>query len=263
MTVTSPRSIHLDQTRVALVVLLGVAQAAVVVAGAFGSLGTRVGDVAQAHPTPLLPAWWASLIWIPIGLGFLAYAGYQCFPRQRHRHLHRRTGWWLAAAALCTLLWTLSWTTGRLLLAELLLVGVLVSTAVVFGRLSREPATSTAERAAFRVPVSVYAGWASTAMVVGTATTGAWIGLPGATAIASVAAVIVLIAFATIVAWVILNGTAVVGYVAAVAWAIAAIVANEPPAAVSGAAVLVLVVVFVSTVRRLATSADRVRAAFG
>ena len=59
------------------------------------------------------------------------------------------------------------------------------------------------------------------------------------------------------------EGRGVGKYVAAVAWAIAAIVANEPPAAVSGAAVLVLVVVFVSTVRRLATSADRVRAAFG
>ena len=82
MTVTSPRSIRLDQARIAVVVVLGIAQAVV---GANEELGRRIGEVAYAHPTPLLAAPWAFGIWIPIYLGFLAYAGYQCFPRQRHR----------------------------------------------------------------------------------------------------------------------------------------------------------------------------------
>ncbi|MGI5131690.1 hypothetical protein ACQEVB_33145 [Pseudonocardia sp. CA-107938] len=263
MTVTSPRSIRLDQARIALVVVLGIAQVAVGAAGANGGLGTRIGEVALAHPTPLLAASWAFDIWIPIYVGFLAYAGYQCFPRQRHRDLHRRTGWWLAFSAVCNLGWTWAWTAGLVPLAELMLIGLLVSLALVFGRLSREPATSTPERFAFRAPVAVYTGWVSIAIVMGTAATGVWIGLPGATAIASVAAVIVLVAVATVVSWAILNGTAVVGYAAAVVWALVAIVLNGPPMSVAVAVVVVVAGVLAAAVRRLASSADRTRAAFG
>lgn len=263
MTVTSPRSIRLDQARIAIVVVLGIAQTAVGAAGANGELGQRIGEVAFAYPTPILAAPWAFTIWIPIYLGFLAYAGYQCFPRQRHRELHRRTGWWLALSAVCNLLWILTWTSGLLLLAELLLITLLTSLAVVFGRLSREPATSTPERFAFRAPVAVYTGWVSIAVIMGTAATGVWVGLPGATAIASVAAVIVLAAVAAIVGWVILNGTAVVGYAAAVMWALVAVVLNGPPMSVSVAVVIVLIGVLGAAVRRLTSSADRTRAAFG
>jgi uncharacterized membrane protein len=90
-----------------------------------------------------------------------------------------------------------------------------------------------------------------------------WVGLPGSTAIASVAAVIVLAAVAAIVCWAILNGTAVVGYAGAVAWALVAIVLNEPPMSVSVAVVIVLIGILAAAVRRLASSADRTRAAFG
>lgn len=263
MTVTSPRSMRLDQARIALVTVLGVAQIAVAASGANGGLGAPVGDVARAHSTPLLAASWAFTAWIPIYLGFLAYAGYQCFPRQRHRDLHRRTGWWLAVSAICNMLWVLTWSRGLLPLAELMLIGLLITTAVVFGRLSRESATSGPERIAFRTPVAVYTGWVSMATVMGTAATGAWAGLPGDTAIASVAAVIVLVAVAAIVAWVILNGTAVVGYAAAVVWALVAIVLNGPPMSVAVCVVVVLGVVLAATVRRVVSSADRTRAAFG
>ncbi len=144
-----------------------------------------------------------------------------------------------------------------------MIIGLLVALAIVFGRLSRETATSTPERIAFRTPVAVYAGWVSMATVMGTAATGVWVGLPGDTAIASVAAVIVLAAVAAIVAWVILNGTAVVGYAVAVVWALAAIVLNGPPMSVAISAVVVLGVVLAATARRIVSSADRTRAAFG
>jgi hypothetical protein len=251
MTVTSPRSIRLDQARIAIVVVLGIAQVALGAAGANGELGQRIGEVAFAYPTPLLAAPWAFGIWIPIYLGYLAYAGYQCFPRQRHRELHRRTGWWLAVSAVCNLLWILTWTSGLLLLAELLLIVLLISLAVVFGRLSREPATSTPERVAFRAPVAVYTGWMSIAIIMGTAATGVWVGLPGATAIASVAAVIVLAAVAAI------------GYAAAVMWALIAVVLNGPPVSVAVAVAIVLIGILGAAVRRLASSADPTRAAFG
>ena len=121
-----------------------------------------------------------------------------------------------------------------ILLAELLLVALLVVLAVVFGRLSREPAADRIERIAFRGPIALYTGWVSMATVLGTAATGVWAGLPGANALAAIAAVVVLLAAAGIVAWVVLSGTAVVPYAAAVVWALIGIALNTPPAAVVG-----------------------------
>ena len=66
-----------------------------------------------------------------------------------------------------------------MLLAELLIIALLVVLAVVFGRLSREPAADVTERVAFRGPIALYTGWVSVAMVLGTAATGVWAGLPG------------------------------------------------------------------------------------
>lgn len=263
MTVTSPRSVRVDQARTTSVAVLGIAQVLVAAVGGSGGLGTPVGAVALAYRSPLLAASWAFDLWFPIYLGFLAYAGYQCFPRQRHRQLHRRTGWWLAASAVFNMAWVLSWTGGLIPLAELAMIGLMVTLAVVFGRLSREIASSGPERIAFRGPVALYAGWASMALVMGTAATGVWLGLPGDNAIASAAAVIVLVAIAAIVAWVILNGTAVLGYAAAVAWALVAIELNGPPPSVAVTGAVVLAVVLAATARRLLSAADPARAAFG
>jgi translocator protein len=262
MTVTSPRSLLADQARATLVAVLAVVQVAVAALGGGGALGASIGQVAAAYRTPVLAAGWTFAIWGPIYLGFLAYAGYQAFPRQRHRMVHRRTGWWLAASAVFNTLWMVTWS-GRLIpLAELLLIALMVCLAVVFGRLSREAADSGPERFAFRVPVALYTGWVSLAIVMGTAATGVWLGLPGTSAIATVASIIVLVAVAAVLMWVVFNGTAVVGYSAAVVWGLAGVAAMAP-LSVSVTAVLVLLVVLGATVRRISAAANRTRAAFG
>lgn len=262
MTVTSPRSLLADQARAALVAVFAVVQVAVAALGSGRALGASIGEVAAAYRTPVLAANWAFAIWVPIYVGFLAYAGYQCFPRQRHRMVHRRTGWWLAASAAFNTLWTISWSAGLIPLAELLLIALMVSLAVVFGRLSREAAASGAERFAFRVPTALYTGWVSVAIVMGTAATGVWAGLPGRSAIAAVASIIVLAAVAAILVWVVFNGTAVVGYSVAVVWALAGVAAMAPPSVVV-TTVLVIAVVIGATVRRVTAAANRTRAAFG
>jgi hypothetical protein len=219
--------------------------------------------VARQYATPLLAAEWAYAIWVPIYVGFLAYAGYQVLSRQRGRRIHRETGWWLVASAVFNAGWVLSFGAGLLPLAELLIIGLLVSLAVVFGRLSRDPAESIAERVVLRGTVAVYTGWVSLAIVLGTAATGAWIGLPGTGALAAIAAVVVLLAVTAIVCWVVLSGTAVVGYAAATVWAIVGIALNDPPAAVVVTGAIAIVAVLASTTRRLATAGNPRRAAWG
>ena len=252
MSVLSQRSARVDLVRAATVAVLAVVQ--IVVAAMSG--GSQ-GAVAESLRTPLLAAGWAFTIWAPI------YAGYQLLPAQRGREIHRRTGWWAAASALFNPLWIIAFGSRLILLAELVLVALLVVLAVVFGRLSREPAADRVERAAFRGPLALYTGWVSLATVLGTAATGVWAGLPGDNALAAIAAVVVLLAAAGIVAWVVLSGTAVVPYAAAVVWALIGIALNSPPAAVVITCAIAIVIVLATTLRRITTAGSRVRAAWG
>lgn len=246
-----------------VVTALAVVQAVVSGLAGLGVVGESIATVTASLPTPLMVARWAYVIWIPIGVGFLAYAAYQLPPSQRHRAIHRRTGWWLGAAALFNSTWILALGARAIPLAELLFIGLLITLAVTFGRLSREPAADRIERIVFRTPVAIATGWVSINMVAQTAFTGAWAGLPDDDAIAFVAAFVVLLAIAAIVGWVVLSGTAVVGYAAAAVWAVAGIAAGNPPGAVVAASAVVIVIVLGATARRLAAAGNLPRAAWG
>lgn len=263
MTVTSRRSETADLVRGAAVAVLAVVQIVVSGLGGSGALGESVGVVARDYATPLLAAGWAFTIWGPIYVGFLAYAVYQLLPSQRGREVHRRTGWWLVAAASLNPLWILAFGARLIPVAELLIVALLVCLATVFGRLSREPASGVLERVVFRGPIALYTGWVSLATVLGTASTGVWAGLPGTGALPAIAAVVVLVAATAILVWVVLSGTAVVGFAAATSWALAGIALGETPVAVGGAAVLAIVAVVAATARRITTAGNPTRAAFG
>ncbi|MHA6795860.1 hypothetical protein ACVGVM_20435 [Pseudonocardia bannensis] len=263
MTVTTPSATAADAVRTIAVAVLAVAQAVVSGLGGGGALGEPVGAVANSYPTPILAAGWTFSIWGLIYAGFLVYAVFQLLPGQRGRQVHRRTGWWLAVAAVLNPMWIVAFSARLLPLAQLVIIGLLVSLAVVFGRLSREPAAAPLERAVFRVPVALYTGWVSVATVLGFATTGAWVGLPGDGALAAAAAVAVLLATAAIVSWVVGTGTSVVGYAAAVVWGFVGIALNEPPTAVAVAAWLAVVVVVAATTRRVARSVQPARLAWG
>jgi hypothetical protein len=75
--------------------------------------------------------------------------------------------------------------------------------------------------------------------------------------------VLILIVAAGIVASVVTYATAVVGYAAAALWALVGIALNGPPAAVGVAAAVAAVGVLFSTARRVTTSGDPRRAAWG
>lgn len=249
MTVLTPRPTTLDLVRSVVVAVLAVAQIAV---SAFG--GQDIGTVARRYDTPLLPAGWAFSIWGLIYLGFLAYAVYALLPPQRGREIHRRCGWWLAASAVANPLWILAFAGDHPLPAQILLIALTVVLGVVFGRLSREPARSRAERIVFRLPMSIYTGWASVAVVLGTLATGVWAGIPGDGVLAQVAAIVVLTALIVVVLSVVSSATGVAGFACAVVWALVGVAANDRPIAVTLVAVIALVAVAVTAVRRITRS---------
>lgn len=258
MTVLSPGPTRTDLIRNVVVAVLAIAQ--VVVAA---TAGDAIGTIARDYTTPLLAAGWAFAIWTLIYAGFLGYAVFQALPAQRARQVHRSTGWWLAASAVFNAGWVLSFGAGWLPLAELMIIGLLVCVAFVFGRYCHTPAESVLERVVARGTVAVYAGWVSMATPLGTAATGVWIGLPGTGALATIAAVVVLLAVTGIVAWAILSGNAVVPFALAVMWALVGIALNDRPSAVVIACAFAVVVVLAAIARRIGTAGYRVRAAWG
>jgi hypothetical protein len=148
-------------------------------------------------------------------------------------------------------------------LAQLMLIGLLVSITLVFGRYCRMPAESVVERVAARGTVALYAGWVCMATPMGTAATGVWVGLPGTGALAAIAAVVVLLAVTATVSWAVLSGTAVVPFAIAVMWALVGTALNDPPEAVVVAGAIALVIVLAATARRISTAGFPVRAAWG
>jgi hypothetical protein len=258
MTVLSPGSTRTDLVRNVLVAVLAIVQVVVAVVA-----GDAVGAVAREHASPLLVASWAFAVWLPIYAGFLGYAVFQALPAQRARHVHRATGWWMAASALFNAGWVLAFGAGWLPLAQLLIIGLLVSIAVVFGRFCRIPAEGAAERVVARGTVAVYAGWVCMAFPMATAATGVWIGLPGTGALAVIAAVVVLLAVTAIVSWAVLSGTAVVMFALGAVWAVVGIALNDPPAGVVVAGAIAIVTVLAATARRISTAGYPGRAAWG
>ncbi|MBW0103360.1 hypothetical protein [Pseudonocardia sp. KRD291] len=249
MTVLTPRPTTRDLVRSVVVAVLAVLQIAV---SAFG--GRDIGTVARQYDTPLLAAGWAFSIWGLIYLGFLAYAVFALLPAQRGREIHRRCGWWLAASAVLNPLWILAFGADHPLPGQILLIALAVVLGVVFGRLSREPAQGRIEQVVFRLTVSVYTGWTSVAVVLGLLATGVWAGIPGDGVLAQVAAIVVLAALIVVVISVVTSAAGMAGFAGAVVWALAGIATNDRPIAVALVAVVALVMVLVTAVRRITRS---------
>ncbi|MDQ4117792.1 MAG: hypothetical protein M3235_12625 [Actinomycetota bacterium] len=258
MTVLTSRPTALDLVRSVVVVLLAVAQ---IVVSAFA--GSGIGAVATAYPSPVLAAGWTFSIWGLIYLGFLAYAAFQLVPGQRGRRVHRRSGWWLAVSALANMAWIAAFGTEHLLLAETALILLTVVLTVVFVRLSADPSESGLEQIVFRLPVSLYTGWVAAALIQGTLTTGVWIGLPSDGALTIVASIVLLVGLTLTVVAVANSASGIAGLVAAVVWALAGVVANDRPVAVTLVAVAALAFVAVTAIRRIARSVQPRRVALG
>lgn len=258
MTVLTPRPTTADLVRGVVVAVLAIVQ--VLVAALAGS---GIGEVARSYETPLLAAGWAFSIWGLIYLGFLVQAGFGLFPGRRGREIQRRVGWWLAASAVLNPLWIVAFSARAVVTAQVVLIALVVVLAVAFSRMSRDPATGRAERLALRLPIAIYLGWSSGALVLGLMAAGVAVGLPDAGALPQTAAVLLLVILAAVVLSVVGSATGIAGFAAGVVWALAGVAANDRPIAVTVVAVLAAVVIAVQTVRRIRRSVQPARIALG
>ncbi len=258
MTVLTPRPTTADLVRGVVVAVLAILQ---VLVSAFG--GSAIGAVARDYDNPAAGRGWAFAIWGPIYLGVLVYAGYALLPGQRGREVHRRIGWWVAATAVLNPLWIAAFSNRWVVTAEALLVLLVLALAVVYGRLSRSVADGWPERLATRLPLAIYLGWSSAALVLGLMAAGVAVGLPSDGVLPQVAAILLLVILTAVALSVVGSTTGFAGFAGALCWALLGIVAGDRPIAVTVVAAVAAGVIAVQAVRRITRSVQPARLALG
>ena len=254
-----------DRVRAGALLLVALLQIVAGGLGGSGAFGLSVGVVARENTTVVMPVPAAFSIWGVIYAGILLLAVRQVLPGQPARPVHRATGWWLVASGVFNTGWILAFSAQAVVLAQVIIVALLVVLAVAMARLTTHPAADAADRLMLHGPVGLYAGWVSVATVVGAATTGTFLGAPGAGGVATVLGALVLLVTGAIAAAVVARGAAALPYAVSVVWALGAIVVMGPPLAVVVAALVALVAVVAVLARRVLTAPPgrRVPAAFG
>jgi hypothetical protein len=212
------------------------------------------GRISDANVSPVTPAGYAFAIWGLIYLGSLALAVYQLLPGQRTRDVHRRTGWWLAAAFLISAVWVPIFGSGAIWLSQLVIMLLVACLAMVTVRLTRNLAASTAERVLLRIPVTLYLGWATVAAFAGFGTTLRSLGMPESAGWVTALSVVLVALAAALATAVVARETAVAGFAFTACWALVGIAVGTYAAPVRIAALLAVLAVLAGLVVRVVRS---------
>ncbi|MFC5380521.1 hypothetical protein [Aquipuribacter nitratireducens] len=239
-----PRRTTGDLARAVAVVVTAVAQVAGSPLGTALAGGTSVADVSDRYATVVTPAGYAFAVWGLIFTACAAWAVYQTLPAQLPRDVHRRTGWWLAAAFAANTAWELVFPQDgtAVLVAQVLIVVVVVTAAVAAARLQAPPPHGL-DRLLPGVVAPLLLGWVTFATVANTAISGVYLGAPQEGALARGAGIVALVAAAAVVLDVGLrlrSGT--LPFVGAAAWGAAGVAAADPAPVVTAAAWFAVVV---------------------
>ena len=245
-----------DLVRSVAVVVTAVAQAVV----GLGSqllvdAGSTNAVISNENRSPVTPSGYAFSIWGLIYLASLALAVYQSRAEQRGRELHRRTGWWLAAAFFASTIWVPIFTTRTIWLSQVVILALVGCLAMAARRITGQgPAPDRVERLTFRLPVTLYLGWAALATAAGFGATFRSLGMPEQGGWVTV--VSLLLVLAVTVASVVAVGrlVAVAGFAFTACWALVAVTVATSSGAVRAAAVLALLVILAVLVVRTSKS---------
>jgi benzodiazapine receptor len=222
------------------------------------------GTISDANLSPVTPAGYAFAIWGLIYAASLALAVYQLLPSQRSRAVHRRTGWWLAAAFTCSTVWVPVFGTRTIWLSQVIIVLLVASLGVATGRLTRSgQAANTPERLLLRLPVTFYLGWATLATFAGFGVTLRSLGMPERAGWVTVLSVGLVVVAAVVATAVVVRETAVAGFAFTACWALVAIAVATYELPVRVVALLAVAAVLAGLALHIARSRRRAVVLFG
>jgi hypothetical protein len=115
----------------------------------------------------LLPANYAFAIWAPIYLGLIAFGIYQVQPTQRHNPRLQRSGYLLVFACIAQCAWIYLFLARLFPLSVVAMLGILVPLIILYQRLEiGQQHVSPIEQWFINIPISIYLGWITVAIVV-------------------------------------------------------------------------------------------------
>lgn len=244
-----------DRVRAVLVAVLAVTQvlSAPVTSILMGPAADQ-GAISDANLSPVTPAGYAFAIWGLIYLGSLVLAVYQLLPGQPQRRVHRRTGWWLVGAFAASTIWVPVFGSREIWLSQLVIVLLVICLIFATIRFSHTgPAETAAEQLAFRLPITLYLGWATLACFAGFGTTFRSLGMPQTAGWASDLGVALVLSATIASLFVIGRLYAVAGFTFAACWALVAVAvatyADEVRLATVIALIVLLAVLLGRTIR--------------
>ncbi|MBW3129808.1 hypothetical protein [Hymenobacter profundi] len=134
--------------------------------------GQTNGAVSGKYPTLLTPAGYAFSIWGLTFLSLLVYAIWQLLPAQRRNLLPDAVALPLTLANVLTGLWLVVFAYERLALSALVMLGILISLILVYGR-ARTLVLAGESAMLSSLPFALFLGWISVATVINV-TLGLW-----------------------------------------------------------------------------------------
>jgi benzodiazapine receptor len=209
------------------------------------------GTISDANRSPVTPAGYAFAIWGLIYAACLALAVYQLLPSQRDRPVHRRTGWWLAAAFTASTVWVPVFGTRTVWLSQLVILALVAFLAVAATRAARTgPAGNTTEELLLRLPVTLYLGWATMASAANFGATFRSLGMPARSPAVTAVSLVLLVLAGAVAVVVVARLTAVAGFTLSACWALVAVAVATDSAAVRAGALVVAALVLALLVAR-------------
>lgn len=223
--------------------------------------GMTAGEISDSFDVYFVPAGYVFSIWSLIYLGLIAYAFFQLQPSQRENPGLRRTGWWFVLSSAANSIWLVFWHYGYFGLSVVAMLILLSSLIVIYLRLGVGKQTvSPAERWLVHLPLSVYLGWITVAMIANITTTFDYVNWDGFGIAPEVWAIIMLVV-ATVVAGLMAYYRQDIAYLLVLIWAFVGIgveqadtplVANAAYLA-AGIVALFVVLVIVQKIRKMRT----------
>ncbi len=246
-----------DLLRAVVVLILAVVQ---ILSGPITALatGSGVGGVSDDFSSPVTPAGYAFAIWGLIYLGALAYGVYQVLPSQRGRNVHRRTGWWLAAAFTCSTVWIPIFTAETVWLSQLVILALVGCLLVAANRATRSgPAAGLSERALLRLPITLYLGWTVLAATAGFGATFRSFGMPAQAGWVTALSVLLVVGATAGCVAVVARGSGLAGFAFTTCWALVAIVLASSSTVVAVVAALAALIVAATLILRTGRSRSK------
>jgi tryptophan-rich sensory protein len=132
--------------------------------------GRTTGEISDAFPVLFTPAGYVFGIWGIIYIGLGAFVIFQALPSQHNNMRLESVGFLFVVNALLNAAWIFLWHNLLIPLSMLVMIGILVTLALIYQRLAPGRASlSIAEMWFARVPFSIYFGWISVATIANAA----------------------------------------------------------------------------------------------